>query len=312
MVGSNPPDVHTATPALLCPLCGARFVYPATRCGRGHAFASRDGVVSLLTPDEALFFDARDAALIRFRQAAGLRRTDFDFDRLPWSAGDHHEWRARCHDLLMLQRTIGAARGLAVLDVGSSNGWLSNNLCRDGHRVTAVDLFADDADGLGAIARYPRRWATLRTDIEDPDRLAARFDLVVINHGVHFLPDPVGLVAAYKRRVRANGRLVVLGLRVFADPRARIAAVGRIQRRTVELSGTELLNMKTRGYLDTRDATALRNIGLRLRPDRHHRRANLRARVQRTRPWNGYGCWRAPPDWSPPPLAPASTRTRHR
>ena len=293
------------TPELRCPSCGAALRYPATTCGAGHTFACDGGVLSLLTDDERSFFDARDAALVRFREAAGLRRTDFDFDRLPHFAAAHPEWAARCSDLDMLTALLPRKTGLDVLDIGSSNGWLSNHLCRDGHRVTAIDLFADDAAGLGAVRRYPRTWATIRTDVERPDRVASRYDVVVLNHGVHFLRDPVALVAACKRRVQPRGLLVVLGLRIFADPRRRIADVRAIQRRTVALSGTDILNLPTRGYLDRGDGRALRQIGLRLLPDRHHRRANLRAKLQRTRPWHGFGVWTAPADWHPPaPQAP--------
>lgn len=279
---------------LVCPECGAPLTFEVPSCARGHVFAAIDGVLSLLSNEERAFFDARDVALTTFREDAGLRRKTYDFEGLPFSQRKDPQWRARCADVKLVRAQLrsNGERAQRILDFGSSNGWLSNVLQRDGCDVTAVDLFRDDVDGLGAMRRYPRAWRSICMDVEKPERIGETFDLLVINHGIHFLRDPVGLIAALQRLVAPGGALIALGLRVFVDVSQRehrVAAIAEDMRRG---TGGELLNGPTRGLLDSHDADALRSLGLRLRWDPHHRRANLRAMVQRHRALHLHGIWR--------------------
>jgi 2-polyprenyl-3-methyl-5-hydroxy-6-metoxy-1,4-benzoquinol methylase len=278
---------------LKCPECGAGLTFERPVCDNGHQHDIDNGILTLLSVEERTFFDERDKALQRFREGAGLRRDDYDFEGLPHSASDHHEWRARCGDLALVSDLL-PNKPARVLDVGSSNGWLSNRLTALGCEVTAIDLFGDDCDGLGAMARYRHSWRGIRMEVEKPDLIDEQFDVVVMNHGLHFLRDPIALLTALKRRVGANGVLIALGLRFFRSTKVRAAAVAEQRRKTVELAGCDLLNLPSRGLFDMRDQDTMRSLGLIVRGDPCHRLANLRARVQPSRALHKHGIWRAP------------------
>jgi SAM-dependent methyltransferase len=168
---------------------------------------------------------------------------------------------------------------LTGLDIGAFNGWLSHNLLCDGVDITAVDLFDDDDFGLGARRHFHRRWRAVQADVCTPELFAGDFDLVVMNHGVHFLPDPTALLARWQHRVAPGGAMVVLGLRIYRDGRARRDEVDAIARRG-SASGATLFPLAGPGLLDVDDARTLRRLGFALRPTAARWKGNLRAILQ--------------------------------
>ncbi len=286
---------------LRCPVCRSSVTWSTRRrdahtvpCGRGHTFHADEGVLALVTPERAATLAAFDADVARHRAAQGLARPQWDLATLPESAAADPEWRRRSDDLRWIQRLLQRSPQLrTAVDVGAFNGWLSQHLQAAGLETVAVDLFRDSDFGLGARARYPEPWPAVQADVWDAALFAGTFDLVVLNHGVHFLPEPCRVIARWQRRVSPGGALVVLGLAVWADPRAR-------RRRLAELAaqgdaaGATLFPLGGPGLLDLADAAALRRQGLQLLPELRAWRGHLRARLQRTRPRHYRGLYRAP------------------
>src|ERR1700678_1543932 len=50
---------------------------------------------------------------------------------------------------------------LRILDLGAGNGWMSYRLASEGHAPVAVDLLANDQDGLGAARHFEQRLPAL-------------------------------------------------------------------------------------------------------------------------------------------------------
>ncbi|MCA9973274.1 MAG: class I SAM-dependent methyltransferase, partial [Anaerolineales bacterium] len=177
---------------------------------------------------------------------------------------------------------------LRILDVGAYNGWLSHQLARLGHDVTGVEYFRDPFDGLGARPFYTADWRAVQMDLADLSLLAAPYDVVVMNHGLHFFPDPVGTVAQLLQKVAPGGLFVAIGLHVWRDPRRRQAQLAAAQAAYRQRYGREMLLRPARGYLDETDRARLAGLGLTLRPYPHFWLRNLLARLVPTRPWRGY------------------------
>lgn len=281
---------------LRCPICLDLIddVDAATpRCAQGHAY-DRDGeVLQLVTPAHAAHLRAFDAAVRRDRDAAGLDARPLDHPTLPASAASDPEWAERTADLAFVRDLCARIDARSAVDVGAFNGWLCHALRGDGLDVTAFDLFLDDRYGLGARRHYARRWRGVQLDVCRPELLASQVDLVVLNHGLHFLPRPLELVQGWMRRVAPGGALVVLGLRLHRDPSARrreveaIAARGRAQ-------GLELFPLAGPGLLTLDDGRRLRAMGLSLQPARDAWRGNLMALLRPQRALCLRGVWRAP------------------
>jgi SAM-dependent methyltransferase len=280
--------------AFACPICRSSLHPHSLTCKHGHAFAQRDGILSLLTPQFA-------AHLAAFTKAFQADRAAQQYPALPPAAyaqlpfGDavRHdpEWRARQTDLRLILNLLPKNKTARVLDVGAWNGWLSHQLATRGHNVTAVAYFADAQDGLGARKFYPNpQWQAVQMDECDLDLMCDTFDVVILNHCVQFAPDPHQQVLAAQARVAPGGLLVVTGLSIFKDPSQHIA---RTQAAKFQQQHKLSLFLRpTRGYLDSTDRTQFQSAGLAIKPYWAQWRALLRSVIQPTAPRPCYGRWR--------------------
>lgn len=279
---------------MLCPSCREPVDPDRDACPSGHGFETVDGVLQLLEPAFAarlrVFLDGFRA----LREADGRRIHDPSvFPRLPFAVEFRHdpEWRMRGYDLEVILRLARRRQPGSVLDIGAYNGWLSHRLALAGHRVTAVEYFVDDRDGIGAHRFYPTRWRPIQVDLRDLSVLEETFDLVVLNRCVQFFADPPAIAAHAAEWVAAGGALVLTGLEIFADPSER--------RRSVEALGERLRRhglepfVPVKGYLDHGDAEQFRSLGIDLRPypQLRMRIARLRARLDRRRGKPCFGVW---------------------
>jgi 2-polyprenyl-3-methyl-5-hydroxy-6-metoxy-1,4-benzoquinol methylase len=122
------------------------------------------------------------------------------------------KYRNELTDPAMLQ-AIGQPDGLAVLDAGCGEGYLSRILARNGATVTGVDSSAklieaartqNDSDAL-----------TVSFDVASVDEMPYtdnRFDLVVCNHVLNDLHDASKAINEFARVLRNGGRLIILML----------------------------------------------------------------------------------------------------
>ena len=156
------------------------------------------------------------------RQAEGRGYEGDELLALPYiqSGPLARQWgvRARTFDAFMARlvrpMAAGARRPLELLDLGAGNGWLSYRVAREGHRATALDIRADNVDGLGAAHPFLERaaggmWITVAPfdDIPAPD---ASFDIAVFNASLHYATDLPAVVAEAARVVRPGGLLAIL------------------------------------------------------------------------------------------------------
>jgi 2-polyprenyl-3-methyl-5-hydroxy-6-metoxy-1,4-benzoquinol methylase len=281
---------------LACPICRSTIHPNSFTCERGHSFEQRDGVLSLLTPQFA-------AQLNAFAQAFAADRITQHYPALPHSAYAHlpfgdavrndPEWRSRQADLRAILTLLPKDKPLRILDVGAWNGWLSHQLAKHGHVVTAVSYFADAQDGLGARTFYPNpQWRAIQMDECELDLIQEQFDVVVLNRCVHFSPDTARQVQAAQARVAQGGLLFVTGLNIFKDPSQCIARIQQRMNAFEQRHGISLFLRPTRGYLDWGDVAHFQKMGLHVKPIWSLWGALLKSIVWPTSPRPCYGVWR--------------------
>lgn len=165
------------------------------------------------------------------RERDGYRSGRAEYYRgLPFT--DRHDpqaavWRIRRRSFARLCRLLPRRDGTpaAVLDLGAGCGWLSNRLTLAGWRAVAVDLLADDRDGLGACAHYAHPIACLEADFDALPLARGQFDAVVFNGSLHYAPDVRATLRRAARLLRAGGVLAVVDSPTFerdADGRAML------------------------------------------------------------------------------------------
>lgn len=278
----------------LCPTCRTPLD-DARVCANGHDFAENDGVLALLDPAFAAQLAAFSEPFQRMRADMGRPLLDpAVYARLPATPPGHppHEWRLRRYDLALLRRLLRRRPRQTILDVGAWNGWLSNRLASDGHTVTAVDYFADEYDGLRARKFYASSWQAVQMDLLDLPALGESFDVIVLNRCVQFFPQPAAAVAQAKAQLAAGGLLILTGLELYRDSRAKAARVAHLLRSHRQRYGFELFLRPTKGYLDLADKTQLEAQGVQIKPYWQLLPANLKALLRPALPRHCYGVYR--------------------
>ena len=122
------------------------------------------------------------------------------------------KYRNELTDPAML-KAIGEPAGLAVLDAGCGEGYLSRILASNGATVTGVDSSARLIEA--ARTQNPADALPVSFDVGSVDELPYRdstFDLVVCNHLINDLYDPSKPISEFARVLRSGGRLIILML----------------------------------------------------------------------------------------------------
>ena len=280
---------------VLCPTCRQALDQQTLSCANGHQFTRTDGVLALLSDPFGQALRNFVGTVARFRADQGLRLPEpAVYEALPFApqVRANGEWRWRCADVNNILRLLAGREARTILDIGAWNGWLSHQLAKRGHQVTAIDFFADEYDGLGAKKFYSTAWQAIQMDLADLSILDQCFDVVIVNHGLHFFPQPLAHVAAAEQRVAPGGLLIVIGLQFYQDPALRIQQLAARQADFRNRYGQEMFLRPTKGYLDMADKVKLAEMGLRLKPYRHFWLRNLIARLRPTWPLFYFG-WKA-------------------
>jgi SAM-dependent methyltransferase len=235
--------------------------------------------------------------LARFRQIRSAERRNDpapDYPSLPFGKGTegNFEWKLRRGSLRHIERLLSRRSRQTILEIGGWNGWLTNRLAAMGHEVIAVDYFSDEVDGLRAKRHYPNDWLALQTDIRDLGFFRVKFDVVVVNHCLQFLADPVGWLERLKPLVRDNGLIVLLGLSFYRNPESKRQQVEAFRRHYAEAHGFDIFLVPTKGYLDDEDRLRITSLGFRVIPDGGMIVRNVASSVNHSRPLYCYGWWR--------------------
>src|SRR6267154_6547603 len=116
------------------------------------------------------------------------------------------KYRNELTDPAML-KAIGEPAGLAVLDAGCGEGYLSRILASNGATVTGVDSSARLIEA--ARTQNPADALPVSFDVGSVDELPyqdSTFDLVVCNHLINDLYDPSKPISEFARVLRSGGR----------------------------------------------------------------------------------------------------------
>jgi 2-polyprenyl-3-methyl-5-hydroxy-6-metoxy-1,4-benzoquinol methylase len=139
------------------------------------------------------------------------------YKNLPFSL-DTEEWKVRQKDILILEKKIKDKNQLNILDVSSWNGWLSNYLSEKGHKVSALNLFIDEYDGLKSKKKYDTTYLSFQINVEEIFRIKDKFDLIIFNRNWAFINNKQKVFNDAKKMLTANGEIVFTGLSFYNNP----------------------------------------------------------------------------------------------
>ena len=236
---------------LACTGCGARIEQDS------------HGVFRCLSPERRAQVEPflNQYRLVRQRDGYRADRSDY-YRALPFAAPDDPQrpiWRVRQRSFHHLRRALASRnRGPspAVLDLGAGSGWLSYQLAKAGCRTVAVDLLADDRDGLGACRHYDVAFACVQADFDALPFAPRQFDAAVFNGSLHYARDTAATLARAAQMLRPGGMLVVADSPVFVQPSDGLAMQARQRERLRDQYGVAAPIQPGQGFLTFRDLAA--------------------------------------------------------
>jgi len=161
-------------------------------------------------------------AYAQHREAEGRRLSEAELLALPWlrEGPQAGQWAVRARTFEAFAARVlepmarGVSRPLTVLDLGAGNGWLAYRVASAGHRAIALDIRADDVDGLGAadpfVARRPGSIERLVASFDAIPLADGASDLTVFNAALHYAADLSAVLAEAHRVTAAGGMIAIL------------------------------------------------------------------------------------------------------
>lgn len=179
------------------------------------------GIVHALPPERVAHYARfmEDYERIRAAEGRGSEKEDF-YLGLPYedtTGRNSKQWhiRARSYDYLAKHILPGLSEesDKRILDLGAGNCWMSYRLALAGYRPLAVDLLANDRDGLGAAAHYqkylPELFPRFQAEAASLPFQDEQFDAAIFNASFHYAEDYVATLREALRCVRVGGLVVI-------------------------------------------------------------------------------------------------------
>ncbi len=254
-----------------CPICRGPLVArdpAALFCPvDDRLFPRIDGIWRFLPPERqahyAPFVEEYEA--IRRREGRGSRLAAY-YRQLPFAdlTGRHSEaWRERARSYTCLLRRVIVpleerhGRPLRLLDLGAGNGWLSARLAGRGHRVAAVDLLANDWDGLGAHRHFKVSFLPIQAEFDRLPLAAGEVDLAIFNASLHYAAGFEPALAEAFRVTAGGGAVAVVDTPLYRDPASGAAMVAERAAAFTRLAGFDGAALPHANYLTEERLAAL-------------------------------------------------------
>jgi len=243
---------------------------------------------------EADFRDWLTGFLFRFEEVRRSEYPDFFANtqispNLPFGY-DTLEWKFRQQSLKIMKNELKGLAHARILEVGSWNGWLTHHLAAWGHEVLATDYFLDEQDGLQSRKHYPETWTPLQMDLSKPTIFKpAVFDVIVVNHALQFMPDPLPYVRQLKALLKPGAKMVLLGMSLYKSPDKKAHAVAQSRQHYKDKYAFDMRIHPSKNYLDFKDKKALEGEGFVFRQYPKMPLRNLMAKILKYKPVYCYG-----------------------
>ena len=254
-------DDRAVLPLLTCPRCHGplRPEENALTCpADGLTFTRQAGIWSLIDParQEALASFLAHYATVRRGEGWGSSDPAY-YSALPFRdlTGKFPDlWRIRARSFRRLQpllKTLPRSDGgpARILDLGAGNGWLSHRLTEMGFAACAVDLSADDRDGLGAAIHHPTPFPCVLAEFERLPFAAEVFDVAIFNASLHYAPDPISALLSTSRTLFRDGRIFLLDSPIYRSHESGEQMIREMRDRLTRELGLKTWVQPGPGYL---------------------------------------------------------------
>lgn len=230
-----------------------------------HHLSQSEGVYSVLTDAFKIRLEDYLRVFEEWRVKTVNHKLDTSsYEDLPYALNDQ-TWRARQDDIELVNNLISEREQLTILELGSWQGWLANQLSKKGHNVLAVDYFADEYDGLKARKHYKNpKWCSLQLDVEDLHLLNPIFDLIIFNRNLCYCPGFTKSLQDAKKLLKPRASIVATGVNIVKRPHAILQHFEQMETFFRQRGVPAYLKEDFKKYLCHDDLLSIKEVGFEL------------------------------------------------
>lgn len=250
--------------AMLCPECFLPLHESSLQCAAGHKVNVSDGIIELYSKE---FRKKLDSFLNNYHRAWTKLNSAWlenEINNAPffYSGERKKDWAYRRKSLAILKDVIQSKKKLSVLEIGPWNGWLSRQILNAGHQLVALDYFCEKPYGLKSVNEIPGQKICIQTNLSDLSVINEKFDLIIVNHCLQFMEDPVMTISHLKKKLSPGGKLYIIGSPVYLQSQKKAQKIQLQKKLFFKDFGFELYFQAGKGYLDMNDQNALIKEGV--------------------------------------------------
>lgn len=244
-----------------------------------------------LTPEFAVYLQNYLAIFEKYRKGIGAIPSKEDWAHLPYGPfAKNSHWKWRRQSLGIIQNLIGDKKFDCVLEIGSWNGWLTKHLGKNSEAVIATDYFICPFDGIANIQTFGKNIIAVQCNLEEikTDFKPKSFDLIVLNHHLSYMNNPVGFLQDLIPLLNPGGRIISLGNTFFRNPEKKIRDNDTFSKKFYAQYGLNLYIQPVKGYMTFEDCTSIKDLGFQVTPYPQKILQNIFSRCKASAPFYTY------------------------
>lgn len=221
-----------------------------------------------LAPDFAVYLQNYLSIFETYRRDIGAIPSIEDCALLPYGPfAKNSDWKWRRQSLDIIQNLIGGKRFNRVLEIGSWNGWLTKHLAQNSDAVIATDYFIYPLDGISNIQTLVENIIAVQCNLEEikSDFKPQSFDLIVLNHHLSYMNNPVAFLQNLIPLLKPNGMIISVGNTFFQNPEKKMRTNVAFAEQFYAKYGVNLYIQPVKGYMTFDDCSFIKDLGFQVK-----------------------------------------------
>jgi SAM-dependent methyltransferase len=244
-----------------------------------------------LAPEFSVYLQNYLIVFEQYRKEIGIIPTEDDWKQLPFgSFATTSDWKWRRQSLSIIQNLTENKNFDCTLEIGPWNGWLTKYLAENSKTVVAADYFVCPFDGISNIQTLAKNIVAVQCNVDQikTDFKLHSFDLIVLNHNLAYMNNPVNYIRLLIPLLKSGGLIISLGNAFFRNPEKKISTNAFLAQQFHNRYGMDLYIEPVKGYLDFEDKEKLETSGFQIRPYQDKFWQNLYSKCDAKAPFYTY------------------------
>lgn len=244
-----------------------------------------------LVPEFGVYLQSYLTVFEQHRKEIGIIPTEDEWKQLPFGPfANTSDWKWRRQSLAIFQNLTKHNEFDCSLEIGPWNGWLTKFLAENSKMVIATDYFVSPFDGISNIQTLAENIVAVQCNVDNikTDFKPNSFDLIVLNHNLAYMNNPVEYIQQLIPLLKSGGMIISLGNTFFRNPEKKIRNNDFLAKQFYTQHGMELYIQPVKGYLDFEDKKKLENSDFEIEPYQAKYWQNLYSKLNSAAPFYTY------------------------